>query len=102
MADVSTFEEGSAAAEAGADIVSTTLSGYTPYTVKTRGPDLETVRRLAGAVSVPVFAEGRYLTPEDLDAGYEAGAHAIVVGKMITNAMFITRYFIEQSRRIAK
>jgi len=102
MADISTFEEGIAAAEAGADIVSTTLSGYTPYTVKTPGPDLDLVRRLAQATDTPVIAEGRYLCPEHVDAGLEAGALAIVIGKKITNAMFITRHFIEQSERIIK
>lgn len=100
MADTSTFEEGVAAARAGADIVSTTLSGYTPYTVKTHGPDLETVRRLATAIDIPIIAEGRYLTPTDVDAGLAAGAWAVVIGKMITNAMFITRYFVEQSKEI--
>ena len=100
MADISTVEEGIAAAEAGADIVSTTLSGYTPYTVKTEGPDLETVRKLAETLPVPVIAEGRYLTPEDVDAGIRSGAWAVVIGKMITNAMFITRQFIGKSHEL--
>ncbi len=102
MADISTLEEGIAAAEAGADIVATTLSGYTPYTVKTPGPDLELIKALHEAVKVPVIAEGRFLTPEDVDRGLESGAHSVVIGKMITNAMFITRQFIEKSRRIVK
>ncbi|MGI5923284.1 MAG: N-acetylmannosamine-6-phosphate 2-epimerase [Lentisphaeria bacterium] len=100
MADISTLEEGIAAAAAGADIVATTLSGYTPYTVKTVGPDLELINALSRAVDVPVIAEGRFLTPEDVDAGLAAGAHSVVIGKMITNAMFITRHFIEKSTRL--
>ena len=46
MADISTLEEGIAAA-ALPDIVATTLSDYTPYTVKTAGPDLELVNATA-------------------------------------------------------
>lgn len=102
MADISTLEEGIAAAKAGADIVATTLSGYTQYTVKTPGPDLDLIKALRNAVDVPVIAEGRFLTPEDVDAGFDAGAHSVVIGKMITNAMFITSQFIGKSRRIEK
>ena len=100
MADIATFKEGAAAAEAGADIVATTLSGYTTYTESGPGPDLALVRQLHDGLDVPVFAEGRYLTPAHLAAGFEAGAHAIVVGKMITNVTFITNYFIEEAKRI--
>lgn len=99
MADISTAEEGVAAEDAGADLVATTLSGYTAYSPKTEGPDLKLVKDLAARLSVPVIAEGRFHSPEDVLNGFRAGAHAVVIGKMITNAMFITRYFLEQIRK---
>ncbi len=102
MADISTLEEGINAAEAGADIVATTLSGYTQYTTKTLGPDIALIKALCNSVSVPIIAEGRFLSPADVDEGLKAGAHAVVIGKMITNAMFITKQFIEKSGRIRK
>lgn len=100
MADIATFEEGVEAAKAGAEIIATTLSGYTTYTEFTPGPDLELVRRLHNSIDVPIIGEGRYLTPEHLVEGYKAGAHAIVVGKAITNVTFITKRFIDEINRI--
>ncbi|MET9311085.1 hypothetical protein ABZX12_04630 [Kribbella sp. NPDC003505] len=38
---------------ADADVVGTTLSGFTPYTTKTDGPDLDLVARLAAAITHP-------------------------------------------------
>lgn len=84
MADVSTVEEGVAAAGLGADLVSTTLSGYTPYSPQQPGPDLALVRELAGRLDIPVCAEGRLRTPEEARAAMEAGAWAVVVGGAIT------------------
>ena len=95
MADIALYEDGIAAAEAGADLISTTLSGYTMESPKTPGPDLELIRRLAKAVDVPIVAEGRYCTCEDVASAFRAGAYAVVIGKSITNPEFITRYFIE-------
>lgn len=94
MADVSTLEEGIAAAEAGADLVSTTLSGYTPYSRQLEGPDLELVRELAASLSVPVIAEGRIHYPEQAKAALEAGAFAVVVGGAITRPQEITARFV--------
>lgn len=97
MADIATFEEGVAAAEAGVDLVATTLSGYTSYSPITKEPDLELIRRLKAAINVPIIAEGRFVTPEDVAAGIEAGAHAVVVGKSITNIQFSTNRFIKEA-----
>ena len=93
LADVSTLEEGSAAQAAGVDLVSTTLSGYTPYSPKLEGPDLALVRALAGELAVPVIAEGRIRTPDEARAALEAGAFAVVVGGAITRPQWITAQF---------
>lgn len=93
MADVSTFDEGVAAVEAGADVVGTTLSGYTPYTVKTDGPDLDLVGRLAAELDVPVVAEGRIHSPEAAAEAMRRGAHCVVVGTAITHPSSITSWF---------
>ena len=97
MADIATFEEGVAAAKAGVDLVATTLSGYTTYSAPTKGPDLELIRRLKAAIDVPIIAEGRFVCPGDVAAGIAAGAHAVVVGKAITNVQFTTNMFITES-----
>jgi N-acylglucosamine-6-phosphate 2-epimerase len=98
MADTDSFEAGIAAREAGADLVATTLSGYTGSGAVPEGPDVELVARLSAALDCPVIAEGRYWTPADVQAGFDAGAHAIVVGTAITNPEAITRRFVEGSR----
>jgi len=93
MADISTFEEGLAAARAGAAAVATTLSGYTPQSPKQEAPDLELVRRLAQAVEVPIVAEGRYETPELAAEALRAGAWAVVTGTAITKPQAIVARF---------
>lgn len=94
FADVATLQEGIAAAKAGADYVSTTLSGYTSDTKKTDEPDFELVSNLVQAVSVPVIAEGRFWTPEQVEKAFALGAHAVVVGTAITDPTSITRRFV--------
>jgi N-acylglucosamine-6-phosphate 2-epimerase len=100
MADCATFEEGVAAEEAGADMVATTLSGYTSYTAAKRaqGPDLEMVERLARMIHVPVVCEGRIHTPEQARMALEAGAYAVVVGTAITAPAWIAEQFVAAMR----
>lgn len=97
MADIATFEEGILAAKSGADIVATTLSGYTEYSPMTVGPDLELIKKLAYSSDTPIIAEGRFTTPDDVRSAIDAGAHAVVIGKAITNVTFTTDMFIKES-----
>ncbi|MEU8710393.1 N-acetylmannosamine-6-phosphate 2-epimerase [Streptomyces sp. NPDC048565] len=94
MADVSTLDEGIAAAGQGADFVSTTLSGYVPGTPKQTGPDLDLVTSLSAAVSVPVVAEGRINTPKEAAEALARGAHSVVVGTAITAPTALTARFV--------
>ena len=89
LADVDSLEAGLAARADGADLVATTLSGYTNGATPT-GPDIDLVRELAATLDCPVIAEGRIRTPEDVRAVCEAGAYAVVVGSAITNPMDLT------------
>lgn len=94
FADISTLDEGIAAAAMGATYVSTTLSGYTSYTEpKPPDPDLDLIRALAARIQAPIIAEGRFNTPELARAAIDAGAYAVVVGTMITNPREITKSF---------
>lgn len=93
MADVATLAEGIAAAAEGADLVSTTLSGYAPGSPVQDGPDLDLVARLAAAVDVPVVAEGRIRTPREAAEALARGAHCVVVGTAITAPTALTRLF---------
>jgi N-acylglucosamine-6-phosphate 2-epimerase len=94
VADVSTFEEGVAAMELGVEVVSTTLSGYTPHSRQQSQPDIELVARLAALRRTPVLAEGRIWEPEQCVACLNAGAHAVVVGTAITRPQEIARRFV--------
>ena len=97
FADISTLEEGLAAADWGATYVATTLSGYTEATMpKPVEPDLVLIERLAARTKVPVVAEGRFNTPAHVRQGFDAGAYSVVVGTMITNPREITRRFIAE------
>ena len=96
MADCATYEEAVTAYAAGADLVGTTMSGYTPATADRTGePDFELVRRLADDLPCPVIAEGRVHTPEQAREMLELGAWAVVVGGAITRPLEIASRFME-------
>lgn len=97
MADISTLEEAQAAYTAGADIVGTTMSGYTPHSPKQAGPDFALMDALR-AEGLPFIAEGRLNTPELAAEALRRGAHAAVVGSAITRPDHVTRWFAEAVR----
>lgn len=99
MADISNYEEAIKAYEYGVDCISTTLSGYTPYTKKLEGPDFELIEKLVKELDIPIIAEGRINTPEELKKALSIGAYSAVVGSAITRPQLITEKF---TKAIAK
>lgn len=96
MADCATLEEGIAAYEAGADLVGSTMNGYTPQTKDCKGdPNFALVEALAKALPCPVIAEGRVHTPEQVKKMFAAGAWAVVVGGAITRPLEIAQRFFK-------
>ena len=95
MADISTLEEGIKCAELGADILSTTLSGYTTQSpIETDGPDFKLLEALVKETDKPVVLEGRIWELEQINRAFELGAHAVVIGSAITRPQLITKRFI--------
>ena len=97
FADCATLPDAVHAAQLGADVVSTTMAGYTPETAARRGegPDFEVLESIVKAVHVPVVAEGRFWTPEDVANAYAIGASGVVVGTAITNPRDTTKRFVK-------
>ena len=92
MADIDSVESARQAVDAGADIVGSTLAGYT-LRPSVPGPDIGLVAELVEALDVPVIAEGRYTSPDQVRAAFAAGAHAVVIGGAITDTTRLTERF---------
>lgn len=98
MADCGSIDDARAAHEAGADILGTTLAGYSGERPKTEGPDWECIDQvvaLGREVGKPVFVEGRIHTTEEAAEAIRRGAWSVVVGTAITHPASITRWFVE-------
>lgn len=94
MADISTLEEGINCANLGADIISTTLAGYTLESGEpTKNPDFELLEKLVKSVNKPVILEGRIWEPAEVKRAFELGAHCVVIGSAITRPQLITKRF---------
>ena len=95
MADISTLEEGIEAERIGFDIVSTTLCGYTDYTLDEARPNIKLIKSLKDVVKIPIIAEGNVDSPENAINCLDAGAWAVVVGAAITRPQLITKKFVD-------
>jgi N-acetylmannosamine-6-phosphate 2-epimerase/N-acetylmannosamine kinase len=93
MADCADLADAEAALACGADILGSTLSGYTGGAVPVL-PDIALVRALA-ALGRPVVAEGRYNAPALAAEAVRAGADCVVVGSAITRPEYITTWFAD-------
>lgn len=98
MADCARAADGDAAVVAGADIVATTLCGYTK---ETRGCDLPALDLVAGFARLDAFTvcEGGIHSPEAARAALAAGAAAVVVGTAITNVEWLVASFVAGLQR---
>lgn len=96
MADISTVEEGLKAKKAGADILSTTLAGYTMESLNSPSdePDFELLKQLVEQTNMPVVLEGRIWEPQQVNKAFELGAHCVVIGSAITRPQLITKRFV--------
>ncbi|MBD2199296.1 MULTISPECIES: N-acetylmannosamine-6-phosphate 2-epimerase [Calothrix] len=84
MADVDTIEAAKAAVDAGADIVGTTLFGYTATTKHLTPPGWELLSQMVEQLNIPVICEGGIASPQMARQALDLGADAVVVGTAIT------------------
>jgi N-acylglucosamine-6-phosphate 2-epimerase len=101
MADCSNAADGLAARAAEADILATTLCGYTDDTKGTPLPALDLVDELR-QLDVFVIAEGGVGRPEDVEHAFSRGANAVVVGTAITNIDWLVREFASRTPKGGK
>lgn len=96
MADISTLEEGINCAKLGADIISTTLAGYTDDSgIAGNTPDFELLEKLVKCVDKPIILEGRIWELKEVKKAFELGAFAVVIGSAVTRPQLITKRFME-------
>ncbi|OKL50404.1 N-acetylmannosamine-6-phosphate 2-epimerase [Boudabousia marimammalium] len=93
MADCGSLDDALMAEDAGADLVGTTLAGYTGERPKTDGPDFELIDQVCERISAPIVVEGRIHTVEHLRQVWQRPIHAACVGTAITHPTSITSWF---------
>ena len=102
MADIDDVEDAKIVYREGADIISTTMNGYTPHSkVKHRQgetdgePNFENLREIRAALpDAFILFEGRLYTREDCVEAYKNGANCLCIGKAITNPYKMTERFV--------
>lgn len=94
MGDISNYEEAINAYKNGIDFVGTTLSGYTAESKKNDQPDYALVEKLVNE-KIPVIAEGKIHTPEQLKHMINLNPTGIVVGGAITRPLQIAKSFTQ-------
>lgn len=93
MADCADVSDARAAVQEGADLVGTTLCGYTDGTRGVPLPALDLLRMIAD-LGVFAVCEGGVGSPPDVKFAFAAGAAAVVVGTAITNVDVLVQRFV--------
>jgi N-acylglucosamine-6-phosphate 2-epimerase len=97
LADIATLDDALAAADAGADAVATTLSGYTQNSPEKR-VNYPLLTQLTKKLNIPVILEGHVTHPSEVRTAFDIGVHAVVIGSAITRPQTITARFVEAAR----
>lgn len=84
LADVDTIDAAIAAEAAGADLVATTLYGYTARTNHLCAPGFDLLTQLIERLDIPAICEGGISSPQLARHALDLGAYAVVVGTAIT------------------
>ena len=84
MADVDTIEAARAAESAGADLVATTLYGYTAQTQHLSPPGEDLLTQMVEQLNIFTICEGGISSPQMARRALDLGAYAVVVGTAIT------------------
>lgn len=97
LADCSTIEEIINANEIGFDLVSTTMRGYTKYTLNKTNIEnnYAFIKEAIAKSKIPVIAEGKIEEPYQVKDILNLNAHAVVVGSAITRPQHITKKFLD-------
>ncbi len=98
MADCATSADALCAQAAGADIVATTLCGYTSATQGVTLPALSLVRECA-ELETFIICEGGVHRPDQVAEAIAAGADAVVVGTAITNIDWLVGEFAARTAK---
>lgn len=94
MADCDCLESALFAQSCGADLIGTTLAGYTSESREVAGPDIDLLRALVCRLDVPVLAEGRFAEPWQVQTALRIGAIGVVIGGAINDPCTQTQRFV--------
>lgn len=99
MADVDTLDNAIAAVQAGADIVGTTLYGYTVNTQKCQPPGFDLLAELVQSLNTFVICEGGIASAKMAQQAIALGADAVVVGTAITGVDLQVKAYCQRIQR---
>ncbi len=96
MSDIDTIENAIASEVAGADLIGTTLYGYTAQTKDFTPPSFDFIEELLKKTNKPIICEGGVKTPLFAKKALEMGCYAVVVGTAITGVDLLAQKFVKE------